>query len=543
LLKEWSFSEISRLLLLSFFSILIVITFRTSFRASFINYDFAKEFLVYAHAARDPKDILEQVERISSRLYGNKDIPVAYDNDSLYPYWWYFRDYPNRKWFSDTPTKDLRDSPVILVGVDNFAKIEPVVSDQYYRFNYKRMWWPIEDYDNLTFERLWNNITDANMRGALWDIWFNRDYTKYAQVTGRTNLTLSSWSPSSEMRMYIRKVIAAQIWEYGIAPTPEEPKVDPYEQGMINLDADMVLSIFDGTPLSGPRAVAISPDNSIYVSDTNNHRILHISPDGTLLQSWGGFADVLNGPAPAGMFNYPSGIAISKEGFVYVADTWNHRIQKFTASGIFITMWDQFGSEEFPDSFWGPRGIAVDKLGRVYVTDTGKQRIVIFDGNGKFLTQFGSIGLTPGLFDEPVGIAVDDNGFVYVADTWNNRVQIMQPTEDLLYYSSFQTWEVNAWNSQSLDNKPFLALDSKNRVYITDPDLGRILQFDQYGNFLQLWGGYDNSTPIGIASGIAIDKDGHVWVADALYNSLLRFTVPDKVSEPASGIFGNSSEN
>ena len=89
--------------------ILTVITFRASYRASFINYDYAKEFLVYAHATRAPKDILEQVETISSRLYGSKDIPVGYDNDSLYPYWWYFRDYPNRKWYSDTPTKDLRD--------------------------------------------------------------------------------------------------------------------------------------------------------------------------------------------------------------------------------------------------------------------------------------------------------------------------------------------------------------------------------------------------------------------------------------------------
>jgi hypothetical protein len=69
--------------------------------ASFINYDNGKEFLVYAHADRGPKDILEQVEEISKRTVGEKKINVAYDNDSLYPFWWYFRDYPNKQWYTD----------------------------------------------------------------------------------------------------------------------------------------------------------------------------------------------------------------------------------------------------------------------------------------------------------------------------------------------------------------------------------------------------------------------------------------------------------
>ena len=62
-----------------------------------------------------------------------------------------------------------------------------------------------------------------------------------------------------------------------------------------------------------------------------------------------------------------------------MSDTWNHRIQKFSADGKFIKMWGYFGQGEKPEAFWGPRGLAVDKAGRLYVMDTGNSRVVIFD--------------------------------------------------------------------------------------------------------------------------------------------------------------------
>lgn len=80
-----------------------------------------------------------------------------------------------------------------------------------------------------------------------------------------------------------------------------------------------------------------------------------------------------------------------------------------------------------PTALWGPRGIAVDREGTVYVTDTGNNRVVIFDENGNYQQQFGRSGINPGEFDEPVGIAVDGDERVYVADTWNQRIQVFEP--------------------------------------------------------------------------------------------------------------------
>jgi len=97
---------------------------------------------------------------------------------------------------------------------------------------------------------------------------------------------------------------------------------------------------------------------------------------------------------------------------------------------------------------------------------------------------------------------------------------------DYTLYTSVLTWEVDAWTSDSLDNKPFLALNSADEVFVTDPDAGRVIRFDSEGNFQQLWGGYQNSYLMGIVSGIAIGQDGTVWVSDALNNTLLAFNPP-----------------
>ena len=334
LLRDWSLKQFSKFVLIIFVALLSLVTMRTTYRANFILYDTAKEFLVYAHAARDPKDVLEQVEEISQRLTGDKDMVVAYDSDLLYPYWWYFRDWPNKRWYADNPTRDLRDAPVILAGSGNYGLIEPVVGDDYTVFEYHRLWWPTQAYYDLTFERVWNALTNREMRSALWQIWFNRNYQPYAELTNTSTLTLANWQPSDSFRMYVRKDVVSQIWEYGAAPVTLEPSVDPYEENTLTLEAEEILYGNGDYKLNSPRDIATAPDGTIYVADANNHRILHLDQAGNLLHAWGEFGASnynTNEMAPGGAFNEPWGIAVGPDGRVYGADTWNNRIQKFNA--------------------------------------------------------------------------------------------------------------------------------------------------------------------------------------------------------------------
>ena len=529
-LKSFSMPAILRTLLLSFVVLLAILTLRTSFMASFINYDNAKEFLVYAHAERGPKEILEQVEEISKRTVGEKKINVAYDNDSLYPFWWYFRDYPNKLWYTDTPTRDLLNSPVILASDQNYSKIDSLVKDNYIKYDYIRLVWPMQDYYFLTWERLKYAFTDPSMRSALFHIWLNKDYSKYAQIKGRSDLTVSTWSPSDPIRMYIRKDVIGEIWNYGSIPAMvTEPIIDPYEGKILSLLPDRVIGFYgkgDGQ-LDAPRGIAIATDGSIYVADSRNHRIQHFTENGIFINAWGTFADALAGDAPPGTFNEPWGIAIGSDGSIYVTDTWNHRVQKFTADGEFITQWGYFGAAENPDGFWGPRGILVDEENRVFIADTGNKRIAIFDANGNFITQFGEAGFSVGQLDEPVGLAMGQNGEIFVSDTWNQRIQVFMPNDNKTSYFATNAWDIVGWYGQSLDNKPFLATDNSGNVYTTDPEGFRILGFQPDGQFLIGWGDYSPSSDgFGLPASLAFDQSNGVWVADAGNSVILHFTLP-----------------
>ena len=114
-------------------------------------------------------------------------------------------------------------------------------------------------------------------------------------------------------------------------------------------------------------------------------------------------------------------MATDAAGNVYVADTSNNRIQKFTGTGTYLTQWGSYGSGN--GQFDDPIGVATDAAGNVYVADTDNHRIQKFTGTGTYLTQWGSSGSGNGQFAYPAGVATDAAGNVYVADSENYRVE------------------------------------------------------------------------------------------------------------------------
>ncbi len=529
LVRDWEAAQFSRMTALATMALLGFLTARTAIQANYYNYDQANELLVYAHSAPGVKTALKQIEEISERTTDGLAIKVAYDNETSYPYWWYLRHYPNAQYYGSTPSRSLREAPLILVGDANFGKIEPVVANLYERFDYIRLWWPNQDYYDLTWERIRNALTDAALRKALFQIWLNRDYTEYGRVLGR-DFSLPNWTPSARMRLYVRKDIASKLWNYGSAPAPEIGLTDPFEERHVVLNAERTLGVPGAAPgqFQHPRDLAIAADGSLYVVDSDNHRIQHLSPSGDALHVWGSFGDVTSGTAPGGTFNQPWGIGLGPDGSVYVADTWNHRVQKFTADGKFLTTWGYFGQAEQPEAFWGPRDVAVDAKGRVFVTDTGNKRVVVFDSDGRYITQFGGGGFGPGQMDEPVGLAIDQEGLIYVADTWNQRIQVFQESEENLF-TPFRSWELQAWYGQSLDNKPYIAVDPRGFVFAADPEGYRVLQFTLTGEAVRSWGDYGvGNDSFGLPASVAIAPDGGVWVVDAANSRLMLFILPQE---------------
>ena len=110
---------------------------------------------------------------------------------------------------------------------------------------------------------------------------------------------------------------------------------------------------------------------------------------------------------------------------VYVVDSNNCRIEKFTGSGGFVAKWGTTGPG--PGQFLEPVGVAIDAAGKVYVTDWLRMRVLVFTGTGQFITEWGNQGTGPGEFDAPGGVAADAGGDVFVADNHNNRIQKFGP--------------------------------------------------------------------------------------------------------------------
>jgi DNA-binding beta-propeller fold protein YncE len=303
--------------------------------------------------------------------------------------------------------------------------------------------------------------------------------------------------------------------------------------------------------LNAPRGIAIGPENTIYVTDSRNARIVVYDADGQLLRTFGTLSvatDATAVPAP-GTFREPWSVAVATDGTVYVADTWNHRVQVFTANGEYAGEWGSFEQADpnFPSGnnygFYGPRDIAVDAQKRVYVADTGNKRVRVYDAQGAFLYDIGRFGREAGQLYEPVGLAIDDRvGELYVASTWNKRIDVFTLTGQYLRGFNVTAWYATT-DTQDTGSRPYIALDpTGSYVFVTDPDEGRVLVYDRFGNPVVTFGRTAtqalNLSQFGVLAGVKMDGEGRLFLVDAGGNRVLRFgrgTIPGVVPPAAGG--------
>ena len=182
---------------------------------------------------------------------------------------------------------------------------------------------------------------------------------------------------------------------------------------------ELVQSITAGPdPLRLPSALAFDEQGNFYVVDSYNQRVVKFDPVGKFLTAWGSEG------AGEGQFDFMDGhdgyggLAVDPEGNVYVMDTMNYRIQKFTSDGRFLLQWGSKGTEDA--QFLMPEGVLVDAQGKLYIGDGGRTDIQKFDSTGKFLFKWGGKGTGDGQFDNLSYLAIDGDGNIYVADTYND---------------------------------------------------------------------------------------------------------------------------
>lgn len=211
-----------------------------------------------------------------------------------------------------------------------------------------------------------------------------------------------------------------------------------------------------------PLAFSWASDGALRATDvgqTQNHRVLYFSVEGSRTAQLGGTAQVVKFDEAPGKFLFPNGLAVAPNGDVYVSDGNNRRVQILTAAGRF---------KQFVNTSGVPRGIAIDKEKRLYVANALSHTIDVYDLKGRAMTSFGERGYGPGQFNYPNDVALDRAGRIYITDRDNNQVQVWGwPQAQLppLPKAPVSYW----WCLLPLLFLPLLLLLRKSRVVVT-PD-------------------------------------------------------------------------
>jgi DNA-binding beta-propeller fold protein YncE len=186
---------------------------------------------------------------------------------------------------------------------------------------------------------------------------------------------------------------------------------------------------FGGDVLVRPGGVAIDRENRfLYVADAGNDVVDVFDADSFKFLRQIGKPSMKHDQTDPGTFSLPEGVAVDKDGNVYVTDTFNNRIEIFDADGEFISTFGKNG--DAPADLERPKGIAVDCDGHIWVVDAAQNRVKVFNQQGRLLIYIGGQGYYPGQFMGPWGIAIDQANRVIVSETFPGRVQIFRYVTD-----------------------------------------------------------------------------------------------------------------
>lgn len=481
-------------LLLTGLALLTLYGLRTTVELGVYRADSAREPLVYQASTPALLPLVDRLRRLSRDLTatarsiadptGGHGLSVAIDPAVEWPMRWYFRDFPAVQIGGGEATfNSPRPPQLVFRAADGPALPSSAYTEQRYKLS-----WSFPAGEPLAGER-------NPLLRFLGFLLFRQNVPDAAS----TDIVVG-YAPDLAARLF---------------PAP-------VAQGPFALGDQAGLGRAPGQ-FDSPRGVAVAPDGSVYVVDMRNARVERFNADGTFARQFGG-------PGRGdGQFwreagRGPTGIAIDGAGFVYVADTWNHRIEKFTADGAFVTKWGGFSNLVTGPAngdragFYGPRGIAISAAGEVFVTDTGNARVVVFDRAGKFLREFGSKGAAPAQLNEPVGIAVSPDGQrVYVADSGNARIAVFdgggQPQAQ---------WPVDAWRGKAYF-EPYLVRDTAGNLYVTSSATRQVLKFSADGELLTASAPSDQTLAAPV--GIALAADRSLYVSDATRNVVVRLTL------------------
>jgi RHS repeat-associated protein len=224
-----------------------------------------------------------------------------------------------------------------------------------------------------------------------------------------------------------------------------------------------------------------------------------------------------------GQVNEAAGIAMDSEGNIWIADTYNNRIEEFSSAGTFI---QKFGGPSIGEGELNhPSGLAIDKSGNIWVTNTGKNRVAFFSKTGTYLGKWGE-----GVLKEPIGLAYSNyNNRLYVTDAGDGRVLEFKPE----VYGEYTIIGKKGTGNGEFSYPEGIVADSSGNIYVTDTSR-RVQKFSAAGAYISQFASEHMSGP----DGIAFDSKGNILIADGWGNDVQSYS-PSGVYQYEFGLGGS----
>jgi sugar lactone lactonase YvrE len=324
--------------------------------------------------------------------------------------------------------------------------------------------------------------------------------------------------------------------------------------------------------LDTPAGLAIDAQGALYIADSGNNRIRRVR-DGRI--------DTVLGPAVSGLasgLNSPSGVALDAQRRLYVADTDNHRVllsdpttgrtRVIASGGDDDNYWKFDNPPPLKSAMTEPTGLAVSANGNLYIADTERNCIWRLSAIGRLSVAVGyrssaqndsgPAGDGGSAFDaqlnEPHGIALDANGDLYIADSDNARIRRVTAATQIIATvagngTSSLTGDGEKATGATLSSPRAIAVDRAGALYIADSRNDAVRKVDPIdGTILEIvgaqtdrWGGFGHSSlssthaGLNFPAGVAVDLFGNVYVSDSDTRRILRFDASSATLDTIAG--------
>jgi hypothetical protein len=288
-------------------------------------------------------------------------------------------------------------------------------------------------------------------------------------------------------------------------PKPSFPTTDnPAVPAALVVEKE-ISGVILGKPLRRPFGLAVDAGGRVYVSDAGNSRVIKFDPDLKPEREIGGYG------AQEGLFDRPSFLTVDRDLSLLVSDEGNRRICRYDSYLQFVEALPFYDSED-PLKFGYPSGVALTEYGEVWIADRERNRIVVYDNVGAFDRFVGDFGYPGGQVISPEKIIRDGRGNFIVCDGGNRRLVVYDEYGNFSFEIKDDSFEY-----------PAAVVNKNGHLWLLDGGSSQIYYLDALGKKIFTTGPNltGSSQPVKNPSDITLLNDGRLLISDSGNNRLL----------------------